>query len=188
MCQIKRWICVVAVIVCFWPKTVWAAGFQTLLETEISFRQPGVSDKFSVYHDYMGELIIRLQKKTESKDEISIYKNQQCIFQKELLHSDVYQIYKVRNLKDKRIFYVLNSAQENWLMGYDEKAKCWQLYVTGRKMPACDGKKMLFENNGALVWTVYNEETKVVLQQCQLFWDEEANWFGYQDDTPTEDR
>jgi hypothetical protein len=184
--MVKRCIFIVGIIVCVWYKPVWAEGFQTLLDTEISFHQPSVSDKFSVYPDYTGELILRLQKKTESKDEFFVYKNQQCIFQKELMHSDVYQIYKLRNLKDRRIFYVLNSAQENWLMGYDANEKCWQLYITGMELPALAGKKMLFEKNGALLWTVYNEETKAILQQYQIFWDEGANWFGYQEYIPTE--
>lgn len=179
MCQAKRRVCALVVILCLWSEMTWAAGFQTLLDTNISLCQPSAGDKLAIYQDHTGELILRLRKKAEGKDEFFVYKDQQCIFQKELEHSDFYQIYKLRNLNDKRIFYVMNSAKENWLMGYDAKTKCWQLYVTGTELSISDGTKMFFENDGALLWTVHSEEKKALLQRYQLFWDEKANWFGY---------
>lgn len=134
------------------------------------------------YNEQGQNILITMKSINERVDQLTVYKDNNIIYSTRMNHAhrEIYTVHWIHDIKTNRYFYILNSGDTAWLMGFDREMNKWQVYADCKNYRnTVNGKAKIDVQNYELYLTFLNDRGNA--QMYHLFWDSDSNWFGYDD-------
>lgn len=93
-----------------------------------------------------------------------------------------YTVKIIKNTADSRQFFVIQSVERAWLLGYSPENEKFEIYVDSANYKHDLNKRPNIGtlNNGDLILSFENSNYPISYRYC-FIWDKNKNWFAYSD-------